>query len=327
MEQGLYPLKFLPLFKNKPWGGNKIRDLLGVDYSPLPNCGELWVLSAIEGQETVVENGFLTECTLPEILEMYADELVGEENYKEFGDYFPLLFKIIDAQDNLSVQVHPDDDFAQNNGYPNGKTEMWYVMDNQDDAIIYSGWNKKMTKAEVINKTKDGTIAECLNAEKVQKGDLFFIPAGRVHAIGKNSMVAEIQQSSDTTYRLFDWNKVDENGKGRKLHIEEALQVLDLNHTHHAKSGYDYTLNKTSNLLTTPFFTTNLISINLGLRKDYSTLDSFVVLFCTSGEGYVEAMGHKVPIKASEVILLPAICQEANIIPKGLLEVLEIFIV
>ncbi|MEE1251688.1 MAG: type I phosphomannose isomerase catalytic subunit, partial [Bacteroidales bacterium] len=127
MEQGLYPLKFLPLFKNKPWGGNKIRDLLGVDYSPLPNCGELWVLSAIEGQETVVENGFLTECTLPEILEMYADELVGEENYKEFGDYFPLLFKIIDAQDNLSVQVHPDDDFAQSNGYPNGKTEMWYV--------------------------------------------------------------------------------------------------------------------------------------------------------------------------------------------------------
>ncbi|MCK9163968.1 MAG: class I mannose-6-phosphate isomerase, partial [Bacteroidales bacterium] len=193
MEQSLYPLKFLPLFKDKIWGGSKIKDIIGIDYSPLERCGELWVLSSIEGSETIIENGFLAECTLPEVIDMYMDELLGEKCYNEFGENFPLLFKIIDANDKLSVQVHPDDKMAQRKGMDNGKTEMWYVMQADQGAQIINGFNKDMNKVETINRLRDNTIAEVLNTDTTEKGDLFFIPAGRIHAIGAGVLLAEIQ--------------------------------------------------------------------------------------------------------------------------------------
>ena len=328
MEQGIYPLKFLPLFKQRVWGGNKIATELGVDYSPLPSCGELWCLSGLREQETVVANGFLAEAVLEEVIEMYTDELLGEENYAEFGTDFPLLLKIIDANDNLSVQVHPDDDYAERNGLGNGKNEMWYVLQADKDAQLFNGWNKNMTKTEVINRVRENNLIEVLNCERVERGDLFYIPAGLVHSLGKGCMVAEVQQSSDTTYRLYDWGRVDENGKSRTLHMEEALQVLDLKGQNRSgKVHYHYNPDKTNNMLTTPFFTVNHIHCFQGLKKDYSALDSFVIYFCVGGGGFIETESGRIPMRAGEAMLIPAVCQATFIQPQPNMEILEIFIV
>lgn len=328
MEQGIYPLKFLPLFKQRVWGGNKIATELGVDYSPLPSCGELWCLSGLREQETVIANGFLAEAVLEEVIEMYTDELLGEENYAEFGTDFPLLLKIIDANDNLSVQVHPDDDYAERNGLGNGKNEMWYVLQADKDAQLFNGWNKNMTKAEVINRVRENNLIEVLNCERVERGDLFYIPAGLVHSLGKGCMVAEVQQSSDTTYRLYDWGRVDENGKSRTLHMEESLQVLNLKGQNRSgKVHYHYNPDKTNNMLTTPFFTVNHIHCFQGLKKDYSALDSFIIYFCVGGGGFIETENGRIPMRAGEAMLIPAVCQATFIQPQPNMEILEIFIV
>lgn len=326
MEQSLYPLKFLPLFKDKIWGGSKIKDIIGIDYTPLERCGELWVLSSIEGEETIVENGFLAESTLSEVIDMYMDELMGEKNYNEFGENFPLLFKIIDAKDKLSVQVHPDNKLAQQKGMDNGKTEMWYIMQADQGAEIISGFNKDMNKVETINRLRENTISEVLNVDKTEKGDLFFIPAGRIHAIGSGVMLAEIQQSSDATYRVYDWDRKDEEGNSRKLHIQEALEALDFKAVEGGKSAYDYQLNKTSELVTTPYFTTNVLHLTETIEKDYSQLDSFVVYLCVEGGGIIHTMGHKIPIIMGEAVLIPAIADNAVIQPLGLVSILETYI-
>ena len=327
MEQSLYPLKFMPLFKDKIWGGNKIKDIIGIDYSPLERCGELWVLSGIEGDETVVENGYLAECTLPEVIDMYTDELLGEKCYYEFGENFPLLFKIIDAKEKLSVQVHPDDKLAQQKGMPNGKTEMWYIMQADQDSEIISGFNKNITKADLINRLRNKNLAEVLNSEKTEKGDLFYIPAGQIHAIGSGVLLAEIQQSSDATYRVYDWDRTDDNGKTRNLHVAEAIEALDFKEVGiSAKSAYDYELNKTVQLLSTPYFTTNILHTIEPIKKDYSLLDSFVVYLCTEGRGFIHSLGQRIPIKAGEAMLIPAIAEDAIIEPNGLITILETFI-
>lgn len=328
MEQGLYPLKFLPLFKQRVWGGNKISEVLGVDYSPLGSCAELWCLSGLPDNETVVANGYLAETNLSEVIEMYTDELLGEENYAEFGTEFPLLLKVLDANQNLSVQVHPDDDFARASGMPNGKTEMWYLLQADEDAMIYDGFKKNMTKAEVINRVRENTITEVLNGEKAEKGDLFFIPAGMVHSAGKGCLIAEVQQSSDATYRLYDWGRTDASGKPRTLHLEQGLKVMDLKaHPHSGKVHYHSHTNETTNLLTTPFFTTNRLYATQPIRKDYTGLDSFVILFCVAGQGFVHSENSRIPLHAGEVVMLPAVCNSAEIEPQGAMEVLEIFII
>lgn len=322
-EKGLYPLKFLPLFKDKVWGGNKVRDLLSIDYSPLERLGELWVLSNIEGQQTVVENGFLAESTLSDLLEMYSDELVGEENFNKFYTDFPLLIKIIDANSNLSVQVHPDDQYAQKNDLSSGKTEMWYVLQADKGAKIYQGFNTKETKADIINRVRNHNLEEVLHSDTVAQGDLFFIPGGEVHSLGKGVMVAEIQQSSDTTFRIYDWDRPLTSE--RPLHLDKALSVLDFTpKTNTAKYDYDYKINKTNKLLHCPYFTTNIIPLNAPLKKDLSVIDTFFLYFCVAGKGFLNAMNERVPIKAGEIILIPAICNELIIEPTPMIELIEI---
>lgn len=318
----------MPLFKDKIWGGNKIKNIIGIDYSPLENCGELWALSAIEGDETLVENGYLAECTLREVIDMYMDELLGEKCYEEFGENFPLLFKIIDAKDKLSVQVHPDDKMAQRKGMQNGKTEMWYIIQADENSQIISGFNKNITKAELVNRLRDNSIAEVLNSETTQKGDLFFIPAGQIHAIGSGVLLAEVQQSSDATYRVYDWDRKDNDGNKRKLHIQDALEALDLKAVNNsAKSNYDYALNKTSGLISNPYFTTNILHATESIRKDYSVLDSFVVYLCIEGSGIIHSLGHKIDIHSGQAILIPAIAEETIIEPNGLVSILETYII
>ena len=222
----LYPLKFKPIFKEKIWGGNKIQTVFGMDYSPLANCGEAWVLSGYGDETSVVSNGFLAENQLDELIEIYMGDLVGEAVYEKYGYKFPLLIKILNSSDWLSIQVHPDDKLAESRHNDLGKTEMWYIADAEPGAELISGFNQQMDSELYLSNLKNGTLKEIMNYEKVQKGDVYFIPAGRVHAIGPGLLLFEIQQTSDLTYRIYDFDRVDDKGNPRQLHTDLALDAL-----------------------------------------------------------------------------------------------------
>lgn len=325
MESALYPLKFMPLFKNKIWGGNKIKTL-GFDYEPLPNCGELWVLSGVEYNESIVTNGFLSENTLSEVLEIYMGELIGERNYERFGNDFPLLIKLIDSADDLSIQVHPNDQLAQSRGMGNGKTEMWYIVDAEEDATIVNGFAKDTNSMEYADALQKGSLEQLLHKERVQKGDTYFIPAGRVHALGKGILTAEIQQSSDCTYRIYDYNRPGEDGRLRELHIREAMDAIQFDKVADGRTHYLYSENKTVPLADTPYFTTNLIALSKPVRKDFHELDSFVVYFCVDGLAAVKCMDEICPIHAGECVLIPAVADMVELFSEGPAKLLEVYI-
>ena len=289
MESRLYPMKFMPLFKNKVWGGNRIKSL-GFDYSPLPNCGELWALSGVEGNESVVANGFLAENHINELLEIYMGELIGERNYDRFGAEFPLLIKLIDAADKLSIQVHPDDALAQKRGMENGKTEMWYIIKAGDDSEIVDGFERQVNQDEYRQFLEAGLLERIRHVERPLPGDMFFIPAGRVHAIGKDILLAEIPPTAD------------------------------------GKTHYNYRENETAPLAECPYFTTNLLSLGKPVRKDFSQLDSFVVYLCVEGVAAVNAMNTVVPLHAGECVLLPAVADTVELFPSPKAKLLEVYI-
>ena len=325
METALYPLKFLPLYKNKVWGGNKIATL-GFDYSPLPNCGELWALSSVKDNESIISNGYLSENNLTEAIEIYMGELVGEKNYQRYGNQFPLLIKIIDANDKLSVQVHPDDQLAQSRGMENGKTEMWYIMEADNDAQLIDGFRTSVTPEEYQRYLDLDKVEALLHTEQPQAGDVFFIPAGRVHALGKGILLAEIQQTSDCTYRIYDYNRPDTNGKLRELHTAEALAAIDFDATADGKTHYSYRENKTVELASCPYFTTNLLSLTKPIRKNFEQLDSFVVYLCTEGIAAVKTLDTIVPFHAGECVLVPAVASTVELFSEGPAKLLEIYI-
>lgn len=325
METTLYPLKFLPLYKNKVWGGNKIKTL-GFDYSPLPNCGELWALSAVKDNESVIANGFLADNTLNEAVEIYMSDLMGEKNYRHFGNEFPLLIKIIDANDRLSIQVHPDNELARQRGMENGKTEMWYIMEAEAGAQIVDGFSQEVTQDEYQQFLSLGKLEDILHIEKPQSGDVFFIPAGRVHALGKGLLLAEIQQSSDTTYRIYDYNRPDADGKLRQLHTAEALDAIDFRPTADGRTHYSYRPNATATLVECPYFTTNLIVLDKPMRKDFTHLDSFVIYLCTDGIAAIKALGTICPIHAGECVLVPAIADQVELFSEGTAKLLEVYV-
>jgi len=223
----LYPLKFHPVFKDKLWGGDKIKTVLGLDYGNLPNCGEAWVISGYSDNVSVVQNGFLQGNDLNELISIYMGDLVGDSVYEQFGDEFPLLLKFIDAHDWLSIQVHPDDELAQKRQMPNGKTEMWYILQADKDAKLITGFKEKIDSETYLKYLIENKLPEILNYETVDAGDVFFLPAGRVHATGPGILLAEIQQSSDATYRIYDWDRIDDAGKKRELHTSDALDAID----------------------------------------------------------------------------------------------------
>lgn len=325
MDTSLYPLKFLPLYKNKVWGGNKIKTF-GFDYAPLENCGELWALSGMEGNESVIADGFLAENTLAEAIEIYMGELVGEKIFQQFGTQFPLLVKLIDAADDLSIQVHPDDALARSRGMENGKTEMWYVLEAEPGAELISGFEKEVTPEEYQQYLATGHIVSILHREKPQSGDLFFIPAGRVHAIGKGLLLAEIQQASDCTYRLYDYNRPGSDGQPRALHTAEALDAIDYSVVRDARTHYSYKPNATTRLVECPYFVTSLVPLEKPMRKDFSSLDSFVVYLCVEGIAAVKALDHIAPIHAGECVLVPALAESVELFSEGPAKLLEIYI-
>jgi len=320
----LYPLKFHPIHKDKIWGGDKIQTRLGLDFSPLPNCGEAWVLSGVKDNETVVSNGWLEGNQLNELVEIYMDELVGEKVYLTYGNEFPLLIKLLDANDWLSIQVHPDDELAKKRHNGSGKTEMWYVLQADENAELISGFSREMNAERYLEHLKKNTLPEIMNFEKVKAGDVFYMPSGRVHALGPGILLAEIQQTSDLTYRIYDWDRVDDNGKSRELHTELALDAIDFNHYDDYRIRPDIKREQSTLLVNSPYFTTSHLHLTKPVLKDYTDLDSFVIYLCIGGSVSIETPKETISLKTAECMLLPATTRKIKINPDKETRILEI---
>lgn len=304
--KNLYPLKFKPQYLDKIWGGNKLNSVLGKDFGDLPNCGESWEISGVQDHVSVVENGFLADNTLEELIEIYMGDLVGDEVYEKFGVEFPLLIKFIDANDDLSIQVHPDDKLSKERHQAFGKTEMWYVMQADKGSKLNAGFNQKVDKEKYLKALEANELTDILNFEEVDEGDVFFIPAGRVHAIGKGILLAEIQQTSDVTYRIYDYDRRDDKGNPRELHTDLALDAIDFQLHDKYKSDYSKELNKSSEIVKCPYFTTNLLEIDKKIERDFFKLDSFVIYLCMDGEMEIEYPEGKVKLVKGETVLIPS---------------------
>lgn len=322
----LYPFKFKPIFKDKIWGGQQIKTKLGMDFGSLPNCGEAWLISGYGEDLTVVENGFLAGNSINELVEVYMGELVGDRIFENFGNEFPLLIKILDANDWLSVQVHPDDALSKKMQINGGKTEMWYVLGAAEKAELISGFNRKLSKEEYLDKLKSKSLKEVLNYEHVKNGDVFYIPAGRVHALGPGILLAEIQQTSDATFRIYDWDRIDAAGMSRELHTEAALHALDFELYDEYKTKYSTKLNDSSTLVESQYFTTRLIEMDKAVLKNFQGLDSFVIYLVVEGSCSISYSGGEVGMKLGEAVLVPASIDNIALQPNTKTQLLEIYI-
>lgn len=320
-------MKFKPLFRDKIWGGQKIKTILNQDFGDIPNCGELWALSGYPGSESIVDNGFLAGNDLNELVEIYMDELVGEKNHQMYGNVFPILIKILDASDWLSIQVHPDDNLAHQRGLEGGKTEMWYILQADDNAKLISGFNQKLNQQIYLRKLEEKKLPEIMNFEEVKAGEVYYMPAGRVHALGPGVLLAEIQQTSDTTYRIYDWDRKDDQGNERDLHIEEAMAAIDFEVAESYKSSYVKKKNETASLVKSEHFFTNLIDLDLPIEKDFTEVDSFVIYLCVEGFCELDDEEHdKVLMSPGEVVLVPATATHINLKPLNTAKIIEVFI-
>jgi mannose-6-phosphate isomerase len=325
--EGLYPLKFTPIYKDKIWGGNKIKSVLNKDFGELPNCGESWELSGVDGNVSVAVNGYLAGNTLEELIEVYMSDLVGEQVFDAFGVEFPLLIKFIDANDDLSIQVHPDDKMSKERHNAFGKTEMWYVLQADSGSKLQAGFNQSVDEDNYLFKLEHNELTDILNFEEVVPGDVFFIPAGRVHAIGKGILLAEIQQTSDITYRIYDYDRRDDQGNPRELHTELALDAIDYTLYPEYKTKYTPKTNETVELVKCKYFTTNVIEINQVVEKDYNKLDSFVIYICLEGEVEIETESGNERIEKGETILIPASIENVQLKPQSTsVKLLEVYI-
>lgn len=303
---GLYPLKFKPVFLEKIWGGDRLRTMLNKNFGPLSNCGESWEISGVEDSVSEVRNGFLQGNTLNELIEIYMGDLVGDAVFKKFGVEFPLLFKFIDANDDLSIQVHPGDELAKERHNAYGKTEMWYVVYAETGALINTGFNREVTPEMYMEYLEQGKLPEILCYEEASPGDVFFIPAGRVHAIGKGILLAEIQQTSDVTYRIYDYDRKDTSGNLRELHNDLAIDAIDFSYSEEYKTRYTAEKNQSSEIVSCSYFTTNLLEFNKKIEKDYNLLDSFIVYMNIAGRFKIEYEGGEEIIEPGETVLVPA---------------------
>ena len=321
----LYPLKFSPILKDKIWGGTKLKSMFNKS-AETDKLGESWELSGYEGDESVVTNGYLAGNNLTELIEIYMGELIGDTIFDEYGLAFPLLFKLIDANENLSIQVHPNDETAAERHNSYGKTEMWYVVDADPGSELIVGFTEDCSRETYLEAMSQDKVEDLLLKVPVTKGDVFFIPAGRVHAIGKGVVVAEIQQSSDITYRIYDYKRKDDNGNERELHTEQALDVINFEASREPKTVYTPILNETTPLVTCDYFTTNMLRFDKRLERRYSTIDSFVSYMCLEGNFSIEFEGDITIISKGDTVLIPASIDELSLIPDGEVTLLEVYV-
>lgn len=312
MPQELYPFKFTPILKEKIWGGDKLMTVLNKE-STLSNIGESWEISDVEENTSIVSNGELKGKSLKLLLANYKEKLVGKKNYDQFGNQFPLLIKFIDAKQDLSIQLHPNDELAKKRHNSFGKTEMWYVMQADEGANLIVDFNQKMNAELYLEHLKESTLPKILNFEKVKQGDTYFIEVGRVHAIGAGVMLAEIQQTSDITYRIYDWDRKDEQGNYRELHTDLALEAIGFDMPDNYRVTYETTPNISNEMVNCPYFTTNYLTITEPLEK-HNKYDSFVIYMCMSGEAKIETKRNCEVLAQGESILIPAELRDYKII-------------
>ena len=327
--------RFQPLLKQKIWGGDKIIHFKHLDARQLPfttNIGESWEISGVKGNETLVADGPDAGKLLNDLVHEQKGRLVGEENYARFGDEFPLLVKFIDACQDLSIQVHPNDETAIRQGYQHGKTEMWYCLPPSTPLTsstptpprLYCGLSQQLTPEDYKQMIANDTITQALACYEVHEGDTFFIPGGRIHAIGAGCFVAEIQQTSDVTHRIYDYKRRDDQGNYRELHTQLAAESIDYHVYNDYRIPYSLKKNIGCQLISCPYFTTALYDLTQPMTLDYSDLDSFVILMAVGGKGTISCNGSEAAFQTGDTILLPATTQEAKI--EGTVKFLETFI-
>lgn len=302
----LYPYKFKTIFKDKLWGGEKIKTILGKDFSPLPNCGETWELSGVKGNISEVSNGRSQGELLTALIDKHGGDLLGKRIEAQFGKEFPLLIKFIDANDDLSIQVHPDDELAQKRHDSFGKSEMWYIMQADEGSSLISGFSQEVDRDSYQKAFDEGKLEEILNREEVTAGDVFYLPAGRVHTIGKGLLLAEIQQTSDVTYRIYDFDRTDDQGNKRELHIEESLDAIDYKKYDQYKSPYLDKQDEAVNLVSCEYFKTNKLHLTGDHSVDHSGLDCFKIYICLEGSGSLVTSEGREEIGMGDVVLVPA---------------------
>lgn len=323
-KKTLYPLTFRPIFKDKIWGGDKIHSVLGKEYPGLPNCGETWEVSAVEGSVSVVSTGPLAGKDLRNLMEEYGAALLGGRVFAKYGKNFPLLVKFISAADDLSIQVHPGDEMAKRYHGSYGKTEMWYVLDADPGARLISGFVRPVTREEYLEYFGSGRLEQLLLSAPVAKGDCFFLPPGRVHSIGRGILLAEIQQSSDVTYRIYDFDRTDASGHRRELHVEQALRAMDFSASGDPKTHYRQADAGAVTLVECPYFETTLLKTGGRFARDYSDTGSFVIFTCVEGSGKIVTRAGESSIAKGQCVLLPAeINDRVEIVPGEHIELLE----
>ena len=316
--------KFNPLLKSILWGGEKIVPFKHLT-SDQKQVGESWEISGVKDNESVVSDGEYKGWTLNKLVDTLKDKLVGKENYARFGNEFPLLVKFIDARQQLSIQVHPTDEQAQAKGLGRGKTEMWYVMESDADASLRSGLKQKITPEQYKEMVENDTITEALCEYPVKEGDVFFLPAGRIHSIGAGCFLAEIQETSDVTYRIYDFKRKDAEGNYRQLHTKEAAECIDYTVYPDYRTQYEARKNEPVELVSCPYFTTSVYDLTEPMTLDYSDLDSFVIFVGLKGEGeIIDAEGNTISFRAGESVLLPATATTVKV--SGTIKFLESYV-
>jgi len=321
MNQKVYPLQFEPILKDRIWGGEKLKTMLN---KPITSkiTGESWELSTVEGDVSVVLNGDLKGKSLMELIDETPNEILGTEVYKRFGKQFPLLFKYLDAREDLSIQVHPNDKLAKERHNSFGKTEMWFVTQADADARIIVGFKENSSKEEYLKHLHDNTLVSILDDVKAKAGDVFFLETGTVHAIGAGLVVAEIQQTSDITYRLYDFDRVDAQGNKRELHVDLALDAINYNKVETQKK-YETKTNTSNVVVDCPYFTTNFIPLEDKIEAAKSG-ETFTVYMCIEGSFEIEYDGFKQTYIKGDTVLVPAAIKAFTL--NGKASILEIYI-
>ena len=315
--------KFEPLLKQTLWGGDKIIPFKHLN-TKMEQVGESWEISGVKDFETIVANGPDKGKSLNQLVSEMKDQLVGKENYERFGDEFPLLVKFIDAHQDLSIQVHPSDEVAHRQGKSHGKTEMWYALPSTPGAMLYNGLKQQITPEQYKQMVENDTITDALARYEVHEGDVFFIPAGRIHTIGAGCFVAEIQQTSDVTYRIYDFKRKDKNGNYRELHTQLAAESIDYTVLDNYRTEYEPLKNEGVQVATCPYFTTAVYDLTEPMTLDYSELDSFVILIAVKGEGRLICNGEEMPFQMGDTLLFPATTNEVRV--EGEVKFLETYV-
>ncbi len=323
MIHPIYPFKFKPILKERIWGGNKLFTLLG-KHTKSDNIGESWELSDVKNDTSVIVNGPLKGKSLNELLTQLGPDLIGKKNFKIFQNKFPILIKFIDAKQDLSIQLHPNDKLAAERHDSFGKTEMWYVIQADKDSFLIVDFNQEMNKEKYLLNLKNKTLPKVLNYEKVREGDTFFIEVGRIHAIGAGVLLAEIQQTSDITYRIYDWDRMDDQGNARELHNDLAIDAIDFDMPENYKVEYKRARNTSNNMVKCPYFTTNYLELSKPVKK-INNYDSFIIYICVEGEAIVDTDTYTEPLKKGETILIPACIKDFTIVSNSS-KLLEVYI-